>query len=654
MRRVLLALILLMLAPFTAQAHGLLGTNNSQIVMSPPAAWSPDPTTYNIPWSVNAWPFNTTITCDQLTKVCTSSVMPAKILDGTNSTAYYVSAVGGTASSDTYNGLSQTWTGGTNGPFKTLGKLLTSLTGYSTTATSGDGTTATVTGNWVVTVPIGAQVKLTGITPTGYNGTYTVTASSAGSISFANATTGAQTVAGKFSTSTLGNYRVFVDESVVYGYLDGWNGGSPTTNGRIEFSTWSGGNATSAPALVGNQTPTWTQVGTSNVYSTTLPTNASNCGGGGCDAVSVYDAAHLVTAQIPTNGGPAAMQFLAPYASGAGCYSSLVAGSWCSTGNGGTLYVWASDSRSLVGDTQIWPFLRNLNTGIKNGLLSYASGSPTVYIENMRFWGNGGVNGRSAFAISNSSTTDRVTAYFVNVDFSYAGGWGTYNSTTGAWISGDIGVNGFSSIGGNDVFTLNCHGSSDWDDVMNFHRSGSVTQTWTWIDINSYYFLNNYGNYYHNGIYGVSSNDGASNSHTGHDPQALGVFINAYGDSSGAPFTFTVATSTAAPGYYGVFGGTFISDCPNIAHCPTNQVIDAGGYNGGTDTAPTYYWLYNVTTSVPPNITANSGATYDFGTQSLSHIYYNTFLSGNNSSPNSALILPGSTSRVSPYDVMNP
>jgi len=50
---------------------------------------------------------------------------------------------------------------------------------------------------------------VSGITPSGYNGTYTVTASSNGSVSYANTTTGAQTVAGTISSSTpAGTYSV--------------------------------------------------------------------------------------------------------------------------------------------------------------------------------------------------------------------------------------------------------------------------------------------------------------------------------------------------------------------------------------------------------------------------------------------------------------
>jgi hypothetical protein len=69
----------------------------------------------------------------------------------------------------------------------------------ATTGASGTGATATVTftpaANTVATIPVGHTVLIAGMTPN-YNGTAKVTASSPGSVSFASATTGAQTVAG--------------------------------------------------------------------------------------------------------------------------------------------------------------------------------------------------------------------------------------------------------------------------------------------------------------------------------------------------------------------------------------------------------------------------------------------------------------------------
>ena len=81
----------------------------------------------------------------------------------------------------------------------------------TTTGASGNGTTATLTFATPNTpvYTVGTQITVSGVTPSGYNGTYTVTASSNGSVSYANTTTGTQTVAGTISSPTpAGTYSV--------------------------------------------------------------------------------------------------------------------------------------------------------------------------------------------------------------------------------------------------------------------------------------------------------------------------------------------------------------------------------------------------------------------------------------------------------------
>ncbi|MCC3246666.1 hypothetical protein LG047_15300 [Methylocystis sp. WRRC1] len=80
----------------------------------------------------------------------------------------------------------------------------------STTAASGTGGTATITFNTSSLVgspyvfPVGYDIFVNGVTPSGYNGQHTVTASSPGSVSFASATTGSQTVAGELGHALTG------------------------------------------------------------------------------------------------------------------------------------------------------------------------------------------------------------------------------------------------------------------------------------------------------------------------------------------------------------------------------------------------------------------------------------------------------------------
>jgi len=75
----------------------------------------------------------------------------------------------------------------------------TALSGTVTpTAFSGTGATATVTFAAIsgIVIPVGSTVTVSGATPAGYNGTFTVTASTNTTVSFASSATGALSVAG--------------------------------------------------------------------------------------------------------------------------------------------------------------------------------------------------------------------------------------------------------------------------------------------------------------------------------------------------------------------------------------------------------------------------------------------------------------------------
>ena len=73
-----------------------------------------------------------------------------------------------------------------------------------TTAASGNGTTATLTFATQKTIPfaVGTSITVSGITPSGYNGTFVVTACTTSSVSYASTITGSQTVAGAVFLST--------------------------------------------------------------------------------------------------------------------------------------------------------------------------------------------------------------------------------------------------------------------------------------------------------------------------------------------------------------------------------------------------------------------------------------------------------------------
>jgi len=103
--------------------------------------------------------------------------------------------------------------------------------GIATTGASGSAGTATITYSGTYVFPVGTYVTVSGVTPTGYNGTYLVTASAAGTVSYANATTGSQTVAGTvknngflplFTTTTTSGQSSFITVTLPqHGYLVG-------------------------------------------------------------------------------------------------------------------------------------------------------------------------------------------------------------------------------------------------------------------------------------------------------------------------------------------------------------------------------------------------------------------------------------------------
>jgi hypothetical protein len=59
-----------------------------------------------------------------------------------------------------------------------------------------------------IAIPVGAIVTVAGVTPTGYNGSYVVTASSTTSVSYANTTTGGMTVAGTVNASQYRSFNI--------------------------------------------------------------------------------------------------------------------------------------------------------------------------------------------------------------------------------------------------------------------------------------------------------------------------------------------------------------------------------------------------------------------------------------------------------------
>jgi len=115
----------------------------------------------------------------------------------------------------------------------------------TTTATSGTGSVATITYNSTNLFNVGDTVVVSGVTPLGYNGTYTVTNIPAtNQISYANSTTGSQTVAGTLTNTTSKGVAITVSDWT----LDNWGSifiSCPVGGGIYEWNPSAGSNLAS-------------------------------------------------------------------------------------------------------------------------------------------------------------------------------------------------------------------------------------------------------------------------------------------------------------------------------------------------------------------------------------------------------------------------
>lgn len=124
-----------------------------------------------------------------------------------------------------------------------------------TLTTTGTGTTATLTWSTTLTVlpPIGSSIIVTGVVPTAYNGTYTVTAVTATSVSYASTATGAMSTAGSIQFS---EYIGAVSQSFSVPISTAlWNAASTVTGSAVGASqpVVPSGNAGAAINALGDE-----------------------------------------------------------------------------------------------------------------------------------------------------------------------------------------------------------------------------------------------------------------------------------------------------------------------------------------------------------------------------------------------------------------
>jgi len=184
------------------------------------------------------------------------------------------------------NAVGQIYTGSTAG-------LTTSVGGATLTATSAAGT-ATITTTSAHNIGSGDLVVVAGITPTGFNGTYVITAvPSATAISYVNATSGPQTVAGTISvyaqTSIVSRSAATVGVIVK---------GAASQSNDMQWWTNSGGTV---QAWVGNDGRVMSNSGVAGASWVRVGSTSAALGGG----LGVLAMANATTSPTsnPTGGG---------------------------------------------------------------------------------------------------------------------------------------------------------------------------------------------------------------------------------------------------------------------------------------------------------------------------------------------------------------
>lgn len=127
----------------------------------------------------------------------------------------------------------------------------TTASTIAVTGASGTGVTATLTYSGGGTIVNGSQITVAAVNPAGYNGTYTVTASSTGSVSYANATVAAYVSGGTIT----GSASAFENSGQVRFVYNKGIGPLPAGTGYGIGPYGGGGYGTGIPPIAGTGTP---------------------------------------------------------------------------------------------------------------------------------------------------------------------------------------------------------------------------------------------------------------------------------------------------------------------------------------------------------------------------------------------------------------
>jgi hypothetical protein len=179
---------------------------------------------------------------------------------GANPNAFIAGYSADISITDTWNGTTLFINDSVGAPMFLL-SAATELRAYSqygttitTTAAAGNGTTATLTFATISPKPYnpGDVITVSGVVPLGYNGTYTITASTTTTVSYLNATTGNQTTPGQIVPQNQWNY-VSDWSKVTAGFMRMYatpNVGSILIAGNLTADVISSGTTQNFPATV--------------------------------------------------------------------------------------------------------------------------------------------------------------------------------------------------------------------------------------------------------------------------------------------------------------------------------------------------------------------------------------------------------------------
>lgn len=441
--------------------------------------------------------------------------------------------------------------------------IASTTTPFATATTSGTGSTATITFTPAITIPVGSTVTISGVTPSGYNGTFIVTASSSGSISFASATTGSQTVAGSFLITPAGYLRC---DGGIYS--------------RASYPTLAG--------LVG--TPFIASTPTVDYSNGSLVTPPSNTGYG------VWSANNILF----TNGTVSNPFSNASAASGAMLYSS----------NGTT---WTAATSWNIG---AWTGQTTDAVAYGNGVYVTVGGANSTTNVVQYSSSPGGTWTRAAIGIGYSNARQIVfggtaNVFIVDKYYECCGSWqfqGFYSSTNGSsWsaISG-IGNNPQNMAAYSGGVVVN---NQNYNNVNNIMYSATGTSGWTAIgaSIGSPVWVYNVS--YANGRFIARGTTGTWTSTTG----AAGTWTQISTSTTG--FTWGTKIRWTGAAYVDSANGRYSKDLINWGYMSTTPIV-SGILNGraytrtATSISSYDFNAYNTTTQFPvPDIQAEVAGT---------------------------------------------